>query len=91
MVKDAETILRQQPTNCLSVFDHFGGLAHKGLKLSSKQLLLKWKYSELPNFKQCNMLEEMKMYAMNLPKIFDIYKDIYIYQIFLNFKHMTRT
>ena len=23
----------QQPTNCLSEFDHFGGFAHKGLKM----------------------------------------------------------
>ena len=25
---------RQQPTNCLSVFDHFVGLALKGLKIA---------------------------------------------------------
>ena len=31
MVKDTETIRWQQSTNCLSVFDHFAGLAHKGL------------------------------------------------------------
>ena len=33
MVKHTETIRRQQPTNCLSVSDHFVGLALKGLKL----------------------------------------------------------
>ena len=32
MVKHTETIRRQQPTNCLSVFDHFVGLALDGLK-----------------------------------------------------------
>ena len=32
MVKHTQTILRQQPTNCLSVFDHFVGLAFIGLK-----------------------------------------------------------
>ena len=32
MVKHTETITRQQPTNCLSVFDHFVGLALKGLR-----------------------------------------------------------
>ena len=32
MVKHNETIRRQQPTNYLSVFDHFVGLALKGLK-----------------------------------------------------------
>ena len=32
MVKHTQTILRLLPTNCLSVFDHFVGLALKGLK-----------------------------------------------------------
>ena len=31
MVKHTQTIRRQQPTNCLSVFDHFVELALKGL------------------------------------------------------------
>ena len=31
MVKHTQTIQRQQPTNCLSVFDHFVWLALKGL------------------------------------------------------------
>ena len=31
MVKHTETIRRLFPTNCLSVFDHFVGLAFKGL------------------------------------------------------------
>ena len=31
MVKHTQIILRQQPTNCLSVFDHFVGLMLKGL------------------------------------------------------------
>ena len=33
MAKHTQTIPRQQPTNCLSVFDHFAGLAFKGLSL----------------------------------------------------------
>ena len=33
MVKHTQAIRRQQPTNCLSMFDHFVGLALKGLKL----------------------------------------------------------
>ena len=33
MVKHTQTIHRQQPTNCLSVFDHFVGLALKGLAI----------------------------------------------------------
>ena len=33
MVKHTQTIRQQQLTNCLSVFDHFKGLALKGLRL----------------------------------------------------------
>ena len=32
MVKHPQTIFRLLPTNCVSVFDHFVGLALKGLK-----------------------------------------------------------
>ena len=32
MVKHTQTIRRQQPMNCLSVFDHFVGLALKGFR-----------------------------------------------------------
>ena len=31
MVKHSQTIPRLLPANCLNVFDHFGGLALKGL------------------------------------------------------------
>ena len=31
MVKHTQTIRRQKPTNCLSVFDHFVGLTFKRL------------------------------------------------------------
>ena len=34
MVKHTQTIHRQQPMNCLRVFDHFVGLALKGLRYS---------------------------------------------------------
>ena len=33
MVKHTQTIRQQKPTNCLSVTDHFVGLALKGLRL----------------------------------------------------------
>ena len=33
MVKHTQTIRGQKPTNCLSVFDHFVGLALKELKI----------------------------------------------------------
>ena len=35
MFKYTQTICRQQPTNCLSMFDHFVGLVLKGLLVSS--------------------------------------------------------
>ena len=40
MVKHAQTIRRQKPTNCLSVFDHFVELALKVLKNNAKTPLL---------------------------------------------------
>ena len=36
MVKYIQTIRRQKPTNCLSKFDHFEGLALKGLSFACK-------------------------------------------------------
>ena len=40
MVKEAQTIRRQQSTNCLSVFDHFVGLVLKWLKKIAYQKFL---------------------------------------------------
>ena len=39
MVKHTQTIRRQHATNCLSVFDHFVGLALQGLKEMKEDLL----------------------------------------------------
>ena len=36
MVKHTPTIRRQQQANCLRVFDHFVGLAHRELILEAK-------------------------------------------------------
>ena len=48
MVKHTQTVRRQQSTNCLSVFDHFVGLALKGLT----NLILHYKLNYmLPNSK----------------------------------------
>ena len=47
MVKHTQTIRRQQPTNCLSVFDHFVGLALKELMLLSLSEKCKWTTWEL--------------------------------------------
>ena len=41
MVEDTQTIRRKKPTNCLSVFDHFVGLALKELLLYMFELLVK--------------------------------------------------
>ena len=38
MDKHTQKIRRQQPRNCLSVFDHFVGLALKGLNLHEMKL-----------------------------------------------------
>ena len=60
MVKHTQTIRRQKPTNCLSVFDHFVGLALEGLK--SGCLI---NFSQLKSFPICDVLRE----ACNLNKI----------------------
>ena len=39
MVKYTQTTRRLFPTNCLSVFDHFVGLALKGLNLSTQVII----------------------------------------------------
>ena len=39
MVKHTQIIRRQQPTNYLSVFDHFVGIALKGLTSNATKLL----------------------------------------------------
>ena len=56
MVKLTQTIRRQQPTNCLSLFDHFVGLALKGLYSSSNVLV---------RSQQCNTLKQYpELYAI---------------------------
>ena len=40
MVKCTQTIFRVLPTNCLSVFDEFIGLVHKGLRFCQQNQLL---------------------------------------------------
>ena len=39
MIQHTQTIRQQQPTNCLSVFDHFVGLALKELTKVKKHFL----------------------------------------------------
>ena len=42
MVKYTQTIRRQQPTDCLSAFDHFIKLALKGLKFLTNMYIPPW-------------------------------------------------
>ena len=48
MVKHTQSIRRLLPTTCLSVFDHFVGLALKGLRL---QFFARFKQSENADLK----------------------------------------
>ena len=53
MVKHAQKIRRQKPTNCLSVYDHFVGLALKGcVRCIFANLFLKSKTQHLWNFEK---------------------------------------
>ena len=42
MVKHAQTICWQQPTNCVNVFDHFTGLVLKGLNTPERNIDPQW-------------------------------------------------
>ena len=57
MFKRTHTIRRQQPTNCLSMLDHFVGLAFKGLIYCLSYLgfdsnFEKYKHASLVLFRQ---------------------------------------
>ena len=43
MFKHTQTIRQQQPINCLSVFDHFVGLAFKVLRLQDRNSNMSWR------------------------------------------------
>ena len=58
MIKRTQTIRRQEPTNYLSVFDHFVGLAFKelGNNKQPSRNLFKMKLSTTSDSKQNSML-----------------------------------
>ena len=56
MVKHTQTIRWQKPTNCLSVFDHFVGLALKGLKGDSGGFRRRKNLEQFTVFKQSNFV-----------------------------------
>ena len=72
MVKHTQTIRLQQPTNCLSVFDHFVGLALKELifmkiyqknwdKVFLKNIYISlWQLLFAPLDKKCNAMKIAK-------------------------------
>ena len=56
MADQTRTIRRQQPTNCLSVFDHFAELALKGLTVHAKKFsMLHRKKTKSGNIKKINL------------------------------------
>ena len=58
MVKHAQTIRFQKPTNCFSVFDHITGLALKGFKLNNKNTdSLKGKFNLRSSFSNLVMMK----------------------------------
>ena len=68
MGKHTQTIRRQQPTNCLSVFDHFVNLALKGLKTFNEIVL-----DFLPVESKTNILYVNFNFTGNLPLGFGRY------------------
>ena len=62
MVKHAQTVRRLLPTNCLSVFEHFMGLALKGL--TTYFLLDKCSFNPKFFFKSKNSLINIKLTAI---------------------------
>ena len=66
MVKHTQTLRWQKPTNCLSVFDHFVGLALKGtLKSFSLESVCAEAYSE-PS-QGLDEVEDKVLRVLNVP------------------------
>ena len=63
MVKHTQTIRRQQPTNCLGVFDHSVGLALKGLSETVFNLRLKCRFVIIVSGTRCTFVEYFKIKA----------------------------
>ena len=67
MVKHTQTIRRQQPTNCLSLFDHFVGLALKGLSNSFVNQILRSRTSRLIVFCKKGVLKDFTKFTGKTP------------------------
>ena len=69
MVKHTQTLCRQQPTNCLSEFDHFFGLVLKKLSVSN----LFRKKAEMAVVRcprEMTVVESFETYTMVFPRSF---------------------
>ena len=89
MVKHTQTIRRQKPTNCLSVFDHFVGLTLKGLMViyrfaEEKKTELKYIHQFIILFQPKTKV--WKVYAIMTEKNTQCYKKIVI-KMSLNFSN----
>ena len=60
MFKHTQTVRLLLPTNCLGVFDHFVGLALKGLQLSAPIYLLILAYSINRSLDENKFSDELK-------------------------------
>ena len=69
MVKESQTIRRLLPTNCLSVFDHFMGLALKGLRNSSIGISFKEYFPIHNNNLKINATIPEALYQKALPMV----------------------
>ena len=82
MVKHTQTIRRQQPTNCLSVFDHFVQLVLKGLRGKVQRDIAKrhWNTYQHLYYININGIESWPCFSVFLAN-FESFQDVYLYKI----------
>ena len=66
MIKHTQTIRRLLPTNCLSVFDHFVGLAVKQLNLKSNNIEV------INNARKAHLFNSKKSWVKKNDKAFHV-------------------
>ena len=75
MVKQAQTICPQQPTNCLSLFDHFVRLALDGLTFLTLSCLKVTRVMEIEALLFGTVITELMLSFLNMLEIkFTIYR-----------------
>ena len=86
MVKHTEIIRGQKPTNCLSVLDHFVGLALKGLinsvQLQLEQLLVPNLYLKVKRKTVLREIYQIQVFVktITLNNHFTVFQDTKIFQ-----------